>query len=181
MELPETRGVLDYLTASFRQEMTDAQVVPWVETLVQVDQHTAFTTIRELRQTQDWLPTHHEFLAAASSVIRRWDAAHEVAAGEAPDACALCQGTGWQGAGAPYVLSSGTVRRCACRGPSDRRQADPDKHHSGCTCLSCHYGADRASVIRAGRDGITGTPSAGGVQTLAARAAVDALRKGMKV
>ncbi len=62
--------------------------------------------------------------------------------------CGLCDDTGW--ARAATVSGTDAVIRCRC----SKGQVS-DGHSNVCTCLTCHYGEDRAAQIANGRDGMS--------------------------
>lgn len=146
MQSNEKAPVMEYMQAGFpTRGLTRDEVMQWAETLDAVDQDTAMTAIRELRTTEEFLPSHRRFLGACADIERRTASARALPGPPARGPCGLCGGTGWE----PATVASGAdaVTRCRCQ------SAEEPAHPSGCSCLGCHYGAGHAAAITAGMDG----------------------------
>lgn len=135
--------MIRYMASTWNTKLDDPQaVVVWVETLAQFPAHPVRLAITELRAELDWMPTHNQMTARVHSVLRRTADERGIESGEAPRVCELCEATGWEPAMAGVV-------RCRCQ-----QHKKPKECRNGCSCLKCHYGHERAALIRAGLDGI---------------------------
>ncbi len=160
MRADEAHQLIKYMAATWQTRMDDPQaVVVWVETLAPFSARAVRDAITELKSELDWMPTHKQITDRTASVVRRTANDRGLPAGDeqVPEVCALCEGTGWQEM-PPHmqrgVMVSGAVSRCRCQERKDRVR-DEQGCKAGCSCLSCHYGKDRAAHIKRGLDGIT--------------------------
>lgn len=183
MLFSEAQQMVAYMSATWNTRLDDPQsVAVWIETLAAFTVPATRRAIGELREELDWMPTHAQYVARVRSVLRR--TAAERGLSPAPDdvvphECQLCGGTGWQEVDDANVYTSGGVKRCACKGPEDRRKAGVT-HLDGCSCRVCHYGPDRAADIVAGRDGSQGVAVSSASDRLDAAGAMRSMRAGLK-
>ena len=155
MQAEEAKQLIKYMAATWQTRMDDPQaVVVWVETLAPFPAYAVRAAITELKTELDWMPTHKQLTDRTGSVLRRTSGDRGLPPGDeqVPETCELCGGTGWRERESYMerdAVVSGAVSRCPCKKP---RKADC---RAGCSCMSCHYGKDRAAHIRRGLDGIT--------------------------
>lgn len=146
MNHDEVRSVLREMGATWRQEITDDQVLAWTDTLAPLDYALTISALRQLKIELEWLPTHANLVAAVKAEAVR-ATAPPPGMEHPPDRCALCDGTGWEPAN---VVKGDAVVRCRCQ---DRPRATTDAPHpSSCSCRACYYGG-RGAAIAAGVDG----------------------------
>lgn len=144
MRADEAKQMIRYMASTWNTKLDDPQaVVVWVETLAQFPAYPVRQAITELRAELDWMPTHRQLTDRTRSVLRRTADERGLDSGEVPRVCELCEGTRWEPA------MGGGVVRCRCQKDRDAKEC-----RNGCTCLRCHYGPERAAMIRAGLDGV---------------------------
>lgn len=84
MTADEARAVLEYLQASFPNQLDEPSVVVWVEELSRYDQAVALAAVRTLRVERTFLPSHAEFRSAVVAEERRAEAHAIPALGAGP-------------------------------------------------------------------------------------------------
>ncbi len=153
MNRQEAQRVVNEMIDSFRQRMSEAQIVVWLETLAPLPFDAGLRAVKELRLAQDFLPTHHEFLVAAQDLARRMAAGRALPAAPEPppEACELCGGTGWR----PVIVNDReleAVDRCKCsKGRLVNRGLDEGyEHPKACNCHVCKLGVPEARRMRSG-------------------------------
>lgn len=149
MTATEAATLLGEMTATWPQRaLTKPEADVWRRTLGGLGIEAARQAVDELRAESDWMPTHHQVVKRAQDVARRLAGATErIGRGETKsERCKDCDGTGWTFV--PVVGGAEAVARCSC----SKGQVKAE-HRSGCTCLSCSYGPERARRVRAGEDG----------------------------
>lgn len=149
MDLDQSRNFLREMQASWRQELTDDQVLVWADTLAPLDFEMARKAVRSLRQTSDWMPTHHQLIDATAKEARYARLALSARSDNERPKCSLCDGTGWAHAGVAGPAYAVLACRCSA-GPAD----DGREHAPPCTCRRCFYGERRAEDIANGVDGL---------------------------
>ena len=148
MTRDETLAVLAHMGAAWpKPPLQPEQVEVWVLHMADVDCGLAKAAAIELEAEEEFFPRIVRFRTRCSDLARRRAAARGIGPGDVPRVCELCAGTGWM----PVATTTpGSVGRCRCR-------PVPSEHRSGCACMDCAYGPERAARIRAGQDG-TGQP-----------------------
>lgn len=141
------------MQASWRQELTDDQLLVWADTLADLPFEPARQAVRTLRKTIDYLPTHHQLIDATKREARI--GALSTRSADVRPPCSRCDGTGWAWVAVAGGVDAVTRCRCTAGGPRDAN------HPGGCTCRACHYGADQAAAIAAGVDGFSRGGGAG--------------------
>lgn len=138
MNTTEIAMILDEITATWPQkEVTGPEVKVWQQTLRPLSHHVASRAVGALRETQDWLPSHHQVLVAAQQAAKQINGARALASSR-PARCELCLGSGWREIdGKPGYV---TVDRCLCSKGRQLRAGAEGDHKSDCSCSRCHRG-----------------------------------------
>lgn len=166
MQAEEAKQMIRYMASTWNTKLDDQQaVVVWVETLAQFPAYAVRQAITELRTELDWMPTHRQMTDRTRSVLRRTADERGLDSGEAPRICELCEGTRWEPA------MGGGVVRCRCQMHKGSKEC-----RNGCSCLRCHYGPERASIIRAGIDGVAPSGETNASQN---RESISSIRQSM--
>lgn len=125
MDHDQSRAILREMQASWRQEMTDDQVMIWADTLAGLEFEPARSALRNLRRTSDFLPAHHQLIEATRAearIARLAATSPTLVPGEGLSACRCGELRGWVQveAGEPP-----TLRPCpSCRPDAAERHGE---------------------------------------------------------
>lgn len=148
----EAARVLAEMTATWPQKkLTDGETAIWRETLAPFPVDAGLMAVAELRTKHDWLPTHRQFVEAATDAARRQRSTRAIGPGDEPlpSICGLCGDTGWREVDV-IGRSLDAVERCKCsKGKTlDTGLDEGKKHPERCNCHACRYGPVQARQLR---------------------------------